>query len=69
MAANEGLVSFTLVNTSSKSIPLIISNVIDPNLSPKSRIEVDLTIGQGLFFRNNGKRYILFTVEESIEEG
>jgi hypothetical protein len=69
MAANEGSVSFTLVNSSSKSIPLIIPNVMNPNLSPKSRSGVDLKIGQELYFRNKGKRYVLFTVDESIQEG
>ena len=69
MASNEGLVSFTLVNSSSKSIPLIIPNVMNPNLSPKSNSGVDLKIGQELYFRNKGKRYVLFTVDETIEEG
>lgn len=69
LAANEGLISFTLVNSSSKSIPLIIPNVMNPNLSPNSKSGVDLAIGQELFFRNKGKRYVLFTVDESIEEG
>ena len=41
MASNEGLVSFTLVNSSSKSIPLIIPNEMNPNLSPKSNSGVD----------------------------
>ena len=69
MAANEGLISFTLVNSSSKSIPLIIPNVMNPNLSPKSRSGVDLKIGQELYFRNKGKRYVLLTVDETIQEG
>ena len=69
MASNEGLVSFTLVNSSSKSIPLIIPNVMNPNLSPKSNSGVDLKIGQELYFRNKGKRYVLFTVDESIQKG
>jgi len=69
VAANEGLVSFTLVNSSNESIPLIIPNVMNPNLSPNSKSGVDLKIGQELIFRNRGKRYVLFTVDESIEEG
>ena len=69
MAANEGLVSFTLVNSSDESIPLIIPNVMNPNLSPNSKSGVDLRIGQELIFRNRGKRYVLFTVDESIQEG
>ncbi len=69
MAANEGLISFTLVNSSDESIPLIIPNVMNPNLSPNSKSGVDLKIGQELIFRNRGKRYVLFTVDESIQEG
>lgn len=69
MEANRGLVSFTLVNSSNESIPLIIPNVMNPNLSPNSKSGVDLKIGQELIFRNRGKRYVLFTVDESIQEG
>lgn len=69
MAANEGLVSFTLVNSSDESLPLIIPNVMNPNLSPNSKSGVDLKIGQELIFRNRGKRYVLFTVDETIQEG
>ena len=68
-AANEGLISFTLVNSSDESIPLIIPNVMNPNLSPNSKSGVDLKIGQELIFRNRGKRYVLFTVDESIQDG
>lgn len=67
--SNEGLISFKLINPSSKSIPLIIPNVMNPNLSPKSTSGVDLAIGQELYFRNNGKRYVLFTVSDAIKEG
>ena len=66
---NQGKVSFTLVNSSSKSIPLIIPNVMNPNLSPNSNSGVDLAIGQELIFRNKGKRYVLFTVDETIKNG
>ncbi|MEM8510119.1 MAG: hypothetical protein AAF717_19965 [Bacteroidota bacterium] len=69
MAANAGGISFTLVNSSDESIPLIIPNVMNPNLSPNSKSRVDLKIGQELIFRNRGKRYVLFTVDESIQEG
>ena len=69
MADNSGLISFTLVNSSSESIPLIIPNVMNPNLSPKSKSGLDLAVGQELIFRNKGKRYVLFTVDETIEEG
>ena len=42
---------------------------MNPNLSPNSKSGVDLKIGQELIFRNRGKRYVLFTVDESIQEG
>ena len=69
MADNSGLISFTLVNSSSESIPLIIPNVMNPNLSPKSKSGVDLAVGQELIFRNKGKRYVLFTVDDTIKDG
>ena len=67
--SNQGLVSFTLVNSTNESIPLIIPNVMNPNLSPNSKSGVDLKIGQELLFKNKGKRYVLFTVDETITEG
>jgi hypothetical protein len=65
----DNRVSFTLVNPSNKSIPLIIPNVMNPNLSPNSSSGVDLKIGQELLFRNGLKRYVLLTVDETIKEG
>ena len=62
-------ISFTLRNNSNKPIPLLIPNVMNPNLSPNSSSGVDLEIGQKLLFRNRGKKYVLFTVDESIKEG
>ena len=62
-------ISFTLRNNSNKSIPLLIPNVMNPNLSANSSSGVDLEIGQELFFRNKGKKYLLFVVDESIQEG
>lgn len=67
--ANQGLLSFTLVNSSSESIPLLIPNVMNPNLSPNSKSGVDLKIGQEILFRYQGKRYVLLTVDEQIKEG
>ncbi|MEM7551379.1 MAG: hypothetical protein AAF363_16985 [Bacteroidota bacterium] len=62
-------ISFTLENTSSKSIPLLIPNVMNPNLSPKSKSGVDLEIGQEILFRSKGKTHVLLVVDESIQSG
>lgn len=67
--SNQGLISFTLVNSSNESIPLIIPNVMNPNLSPNSNSGVDLAVGQKLLFRHKGKRYVLFTVGGDIKKG
>jgi hypothetical protein len=62
-------VNFTLLNKSAKSIPLLIPNVMNPNLSPFSSSGVSLKIGQEILFRVNGKKYTLLVVDDSIEEG
>uniref|UniRef100_UPI00404B4EE6 hypothetical protein n=1 Tax=Flavobacterium sp. TaxID=239 RepID=UPI00404B4EE6 len=62
-------VSFTLVNSSLQSIPLIIPNVMNPNLSPKSSSGVELGFGQEIFFAKKGKKYLLLKVDETIQEG
>lgn len=62
-------ISFTLSNTSAKSIPLIIPNVMNPNLSPFSNSGVDLVIGQEIFFKQKGKRYLLLKVDDTIKNG
>ncbi len=62
-------ISFTLINPSAESIPLIIPNVMNPNLSPNSSSGVDLKVGQELLFKNGFKRYVLLTVDETIKEG
>ncbi len=62
-------VSFTLRNSTAKSIPLIIPDVMNPNLSPFSNSGVYLKYGQEIFFKENGKKYILLVVDETIEEG
>lgn len=66
---NRNSISFTLVNSSSKSIPLLIPSVMNPNLSPFSKSGVDLNVGQEILFRAKGKRYVLLTVDNNIEEG
>lgn len=67
--SGEQRISFKLINPSDESIPLIIPNVMNPNLSPNSSSGVDLVIGQELLFRNGLKRYTLLVVDESIQEG
>ena len=61
--------SFTLRNNSAKSIPLIIPNVMNPNLSPFSNSGVSLKIGQEVYFKYKGKKRILLVVDESIKQG
>ena len=61
--------SFTLENKGAKSIPLIIPNVMNPNLSPFSESGVDLKIGQEILFRSGIKKYVLLTVDETIKNG
>lgn len=65
----EQRISFKLINPSNESVPLIIPNVMNPNLSPNSSSGVDLVIGQELLFRSGLKRYTLLTVDETIAEG
>lgn len=62
-------VSFTLRNNSAKTIPLIIPNVMNPNLSPFSNSGVDLQMGQEIFFKNYGKKEVLLIVDETIKNG
>ncbi len=62
-------VSFTLQNKSNSSIPLIIPNVMNPNLSPNSKSGVDLEIGQEIYFKNGSKKYTLLVVDESLKDG
>jgi hypothetical protein len=62
-------ISFTLENTTAKSIPLIIPTVMNPNLSPFSKSGVDLKIGQEVLFRAKGKKRVLLTVDDTIKNG
>lgn len=65
----DGYVSFSLMNDTAKSIPLLIPSVMNPNLSPFSRSGVDLKYGQKILFRHKGKRYTLLVVDETIKNG
>jgi hypothetical protein len=60
-------ISFTLYNSSEKSIPLVIPDVMNPNLSPVSNSGVDLRVGQEIFFLVDGDEYLLLKVDENIK--
>ena len=62
-------VSFYLTNESLKSIPLIIPDVMNPNLSPKSSSGVTLRMGQKIYFKKKLKRYLLLEVTDAIADG
>lgn len=67
--APEDAITFTLLNSSSEAIPLLIPSVMNPNLSPNSRSGVSLKVGQKLLFRDRGKNYLLLEVTDSIQQG
>lgn len=67
--ANTASITFTLRNSSAKSIPLVIPNVMNPNLSPFSNSGVNLKLGQKIYYKKNGKKKLLLVVDESIENG
>lgn len=62
-------VQLTFHNGSLESIPLIIPGVMNPNLSPKSDSGVTLAFGQKVFFKEKGKQYLLFEVDETFKNG
>jgi hypothetical protein len=63
LSANDAdKISFTLINTTKKSIPLMIPNVMNPNLSPFSESRVTLSIGQKILFKYKGKKRLLLVV-------
>ncbi len=66
---NARRINFTLRNNTMKSIPLIIPEVMNPNLSPMSSSGVSLRIGQEIFYKKGMKKVLILTVDESIEEG
>ena len=61
--------SFTLRNNSATSIPLLIPDVMNPNLSPFSNSGVDLKMGQEILFKYKGRKRVLLIVDESISHG
>lgn len=66
---NASVVSFTLHNSSLKSIPLIIPNVMNPNLSPMSNSGVSLKMGQKIYYKKGLEKVVILTVDESIKPG
>lgn len=62
-------INFTLHNSSLKSIPLVIPNVMNPNLSPISNSGVSLAIGQEIYYKKGLKKVLILTVDESIKTG
>jgi hypothetical protein len=63
------MVTFTLHNSSAKSIPLVIPSVMNPNLSPFSDSGVKLQMGQKIYYKKKGKKKLLLIVDDSIAEG
>ena len=60
-------VPFTLRNNSLKSIPLVITNYMNPNLSPKSNSGVDIPVGEKVYFKYKGKKQVLLVVTEDLK--
>ena len=58
-------VTFTLHNSSLRSIPLRIPGVMNPNLSPRSNSGVRLSHGQNILHKGQ----VILTVGPEIEEG
>ncbi|WP_445381215.1 hypothetical protein [Robiginitalea sp. IMCC43444] len=61
--------SFTLHNSSLKSIPLIIPGVMNPNLSPVSNSGVSLALGQKIYYKKGLSKILIMTVDENISDG
>jgi hypothetical protein len=60
-------VSFELRNNSLRSIPLVVTGVMNPNLSPMSNSGVTTDAGTTIFFFHKRKRYLLLEVTPAIE--
>lgn len=67
--SNDVYVTFTMRNSSAKSIPLMIPGVMNPNLTAFSNSGVNLKIGQEVLFRYKGKTEILMIVSDEIKSG
>jgi len=62
-------VNLTFHNGSMVSIPLFIPGVMNPNLNPKSNSSVTLKYGQRVYFKEKGKQYLLFEVDQNFING
>lgn len=69
LQSNLKEIDFTLVNSSAKSIPLIIPNVMNPNLSPFSKSGVRLEVGQKIYLRRGLSRQLIFQVPDTLSDG
>lgn len=65
----DDYIDFSFENRTAFSIPLIIPNVMNPNLSPFSKSGVGLKIGQEVFFKNKKKKYLLLKVDNTFKDG
>ena len=68
-SSQKETVNFTLHNSSLKSIPLVIPNVMNPNLSPVSNSGVSLEMGQKIYYRRGLSKLLILTVDENIKQG
>lgn len=66
---NSPRVNFILKNSSTKSIPLIIPDVMNPNLSPLSNSGVSLKMGQKIYYKKGLKKILIMTVDDTVKEG
>ena len=67
--SDSKMINFTLHNSSLKSIPLIIPNVMNPNLSPMSNSGVSLAMGQKVYYKKGLSKVLILTVDENIKTG
>lgn len=65
--AGPGL-PLVFVNSSAKSIPLAIPGVMNPRLVPFSTSNLELTVGQEIFFFHQGQSYLLLRVAPGLEQ-
>lgn len=67
--SNDVYVSFTMINNTLYPIPLVIPDVMNPNLSPLSGSGVNLKIGQEIYFRYRGNTELLMVIDQNIGNG